>query len=627
MYNIYDLRVPMLKQKKYLRLLLSFAMVVSMLPFPQAANAQDLVATEDLAGGSSVFVFRESRKRPQSRAGGGTAILGGGGSVKSSGSGKSQTVRSNAQIAAAAQKRRAAAVAARKQAAKAAANRKVTMSNTLTAKAETFLDNNQTDAAIKNYRDALIQNPKNTRASDGLSNALTAKGIEVAGDANNTAATIYFDEAVKYDKQNDVAYAKLGSIYDANGQKDMAVVSYEKAVAINPDYSLLYAPLGLKYMDSGEIAKAETCLKKSDAAGVDNVDVRFLRGLVFFKQNKNEESLAAFNQALELEGRFAEAQYYRGQLLDRTGKTEEAIASYKTTLQIDPKFTPASFELGVAYYNAGDYNNAAAAYQEVIKNDPNNYQAHANLASVYRQLERFADANASYKLASAGVTTVDLFSEWGFCLGKTNEWDKAVARLLTAKEMSPVAIDNSNLGWAYYNLANSQIAAKDTEGAKVNFALAKTYLEVAVVQDPKLDAAYLNLGSTHNSLGDFQAAVNILTTVLSFRRDWLIATNQLGMGYRGLKDFKNAVATFKRVVDLDGNNISGLFNLGETYNASGNKKEAKKINDRLRRINPLAASRLDDVLSGKVVIDAARQTVEQTIPKAPSILKRPRFPL
>ncbi|MFT3744644.1 MAG: tetratricopeptide repeat protein [Pyrinomonadaceae bacterium] len=115
--------------------------------------------------------------------------------------------------------------------------------------------------------------------------------------------------------------------------------------------------------------------------------------------------------------------------------------------------------------------------------------------------------------------------------------------------------------------------------------------------------------------------MNVLKNVLGIRKDWAIAANQLGMGYRGLGDLKNAVATFKRIVDLDKNSVVGLFNLGEAYNASGNAKEAKKINDQLRKINPSAAAKLDNVLSGKAVIDATKQKIENKIP-----IKIPKFP-
>ncbi|MBK8464610.1 MAG: tetratricopeptide repeat protein [Chloracidobacterium sp.] len=607
----------MFRVRRRLSLFLSISAFLSTLPCPTNVKAQDLVATEDVAGGSSVFVFRESRKRPQARSAGGRAILGEG---IGGGGAQGRSARSNAQIAAAAQKRRLAAIAARKRAvAIAAANRKVKLSNTLTTKAEGFLDNNQTDTAITNYRDALVQNPKNSRASEGLSNALTAKGIETAGETNNQSALVYFNEAVKFDKQNDVAYAKIGAIYDAIGQKDKATVNYEKALAINPEYTMLYPPLGLLYLDAGEIAKAETYLRKSDAAGLDTVETRFLQGVLHFKNNQNPDALAAFDRALELNSRSAEALYYRGQTLDRMGQPDQAIAAYKQTLVIAPTFGPASFDLGVNYYNKGDYQNAAVAYQNAVQIDPNNYQAHANLASTYRQMERFPEANAEYKLASVGIKNPDLYSEWGYCLGKTNEWDKSVVRLKEASDMSPSAVDNSNVGWAYYNSGNSQTAEKNDAAARADYELAKSYSQKATEQDPKLDAAYLNLGSTHNKLGEFQLAVSVLKTALGLRSNWVIATNQLGLGYRGMNDLVNAVATFKQVVNLDGNNTFGLFNLGESYYASGNKKEAKKINDKLKKLDPSLAATLDSVISGKVLIDATKQKIEQKVPKVPRV--------
>ena len=591
-------------------LILSF--LISPLIGVKPVQAQDLVATEDIAGGSSVFVFRESRKKPQARSGGGSISLGAGGRA---GGG-----RSNAQIAAAAKKRRAAAIAARKKAAAAARDRKIAASNALTGKAEGFLDANQTDLAITNYRAALVQYAKNVRAAEGLSNALTAKGIDVAGESNNIAAATYFEEAIKYDKQNDVAYAKLGAVYDKAGQNDKAVANYERAVALNPEYTALHGPLGLAYLEAGEIAKAEASLQKAEAGGTDSAESRYLKGLVLYKQNKNPEALAAFDNALQTDARYAPAQYHKGLVFDRMGKQDDAIAAYKKALEIDPNYGPAAFDLGVAYYNKGDYNNAIIAYQTAIKYDNSNAQAHANLASTYRQLERYPEANNEYKLATAnGSKDPDVYSEYGYSLGKTNNWDESVAQLSKAKEISPTAVDESNLGWAYYNGGNADKVAKNDAGANDKYGKAKVNLQDATRKDPKLDAAYLNLGSTHNALGEHQDAVNVLNTAVKLRPNWVIAINQLGLGFRGLNDLVNAVNTFKQVVNLDGNNAYGLLNLGEAYNASGNKKEAKKINDRLKKINPALASKLDSFISGKALIEGGKQKVIDKVPKVPRI--------
>ncbi len=606
----------MIKIQAYLTSVVIFSLFFSILPGGNHLQAQDLVATESLGSGSSVFVFRESRKKRQSRGEvGGRVRLGGGGKGRGSGGRGDATIRS------ASDKRRAASVAKRKKAA-ASANKKIAMSNTLTTKAEGFMDGNQIDMAITNYRSALSQNPKNTRATEGLSVALTAKGIDVAGETNNQAATVFFDEAVKLDPDNDVAYAKLGAIYDANGPKEKALVNYEKAVALNPEFAPLHGPLAMAYLEAGEIAKAESSLNKMETAAVDTVETRFLRGLILLKQNKNPESLAAFDRALELDNTFTAAHYYRGQALDRLDKQDQAVEAYKLALVNDPTYAPAHFDLGVAYYNKGDYDNAVIAYQNAIKYDTNNAQAHANLASTYRQQERFADANAQFKLAETGVKDPDMYSEWGYSLGKTNEWDQSIDKLTTAKELSPTAIDDSNLGWGYYNSANSNVAANDKAAADKDLASAKVHLQTAVEKDPKLDAAHLNLGSTHNALGEFEAAVRVLKIATSLRPNWVIAVNQLGLGFRGLNDLASAIATFKTVINLDGQNTLGLFSLGESYNASGNKKEAKKVNDRLKKIDPTLASRLDNVIAGRV-IDAAKQKIDQKVPKPPRI---PRIP-
>src|SRR4051794_16147663 len=115
----------MFRVRRNLALLLSVSAFLSSLPHPAIVKAQDLVASEDIAGGSSVFVFRESRKKRQSKSADRREAL----------ADHARSGRSSAQIAASAQKRRQSAIAARNRAAVvAAANRKIRLSNTLTAK-------------------------------------------------------------------------------------------------------------------------------------------------------------------------------------------------------------------------------------------------------------------------------------------------------------------------------------------------------------------------------------------------------------------------------------------------------------------------------------------------------------
>src|SRR4051812_22044283 len=94
------------------RTILAFLSLASiwfaMLSLPPATPAQDLVASEDLVGGSSVFVFKEGKKKPQQHAA----------SARAHRNLEAQSSRGrhvSAAAATSAQKRRLAEVAARKK--------------------------------------------------------------------------------------------------------------------------------------------------------------------------------------------------------------------------------------------------------------------------------------------------------------------------------------------------------------------------------------------------------------------------------------------------------------------------------------------------------------------------------
>jgi tetratricopeptide (TPR) repeat protein len=590
---------------------ISTVAIVSICTSSLSVLSQDIVASDDITGGASVFVFRESRKKPQEKAGG-RMFRSAGGRARAAGA----SAKYQAQLAANRKKRVTRATPNTATVAKnrtRARNPKTVQTAALVTKAETQLEANSVDEAIATYRQALNQDPKNTAAANGLSDALTAKAVAMsATDPNNSATIGLLEEAVTLDARNDVAFAKLGDAYDAANEDAKARASYEKAVQINPDLAVVYVPLGTSYLSAGEIAKAEAASRNAERLGVTDAEAQNLKGMILYRQNKNAEAMQVFDAVLKTQGRNATARYYQALVYDRMNQPDQSIAAFRDTVAADPSYSQAWFDLGVSYYNQENYKEAESAYLEAIKYDSANGQAHANLASTYRQQERYPEANAEYKLAEAnGIKTPDLYSEWGYCLGKTAEWDKSVARLETARTISPTAIDDNNAGWGYYNAAQKDKAENNDAAANEKLAKGKESFESAVQKDPKLDAAYVNLGSTNNALGDFAAAVAALTIAVGIRES-VIALNQLGVGYRGQGNMNSALTQFSRVVTLDGNNVIGLFNLGSAQYATGDKKGAKNTQARLKKLNPALADQLGSVIAGKV-IDAGKQKIREKI--------------
>lgn len=600
----------MFRKNNFLKALFSLIAFFSISFQGLVVRATDIVATDDVLSGSSVFVFRESRKKPQERAGGSAGL----------GAGRTRSYREklNIQIASNRKKKQDAAKVRQAAIAKARARERIAklkLSNTLAAAAEKSMAEGDIAAATASYRSSLKANPRNAEAINGLSESLTATGIRTADENFNDEAVKLFNEAVKLNPKNEIAFTKLGEIHDVKGDNALAITNYEKALAIDPSLSSLYLPVALAYVEAGNAVKADIYLTKAEAAGADGSDAKLARGVLLYKQDKNTEALAYFEQILAAEPQNGAASYQRAVIFEKLGQTDKAINAYRKTTQIDPSYSQAWFDLGVIYYNKGDYTNSLKAYEQMLRIDPNSASAHANIASVYRQLERYPEANAEYALAernNKGMNgDADFYSEWGFCLGKTNEWEKATLRLETAQTLKPSAVDDTNVGWSYYNAAQADKAAKNDAEAKIKLEKAKNSLQAAVQKDPKLDAAYLNLGSTQNSLGEHDAAVVSLNQAVSLHNDWEIALNQLGLAYRGNNNLAMALSQFNRVILLDGNNIAGLFNLGSAQHANGDKKGAKKTQDRLKKLRPDLANMLGNVIANKAIDFGTQKILEK----------------
>ena len=346
------------------------------------------------------------------------------------------------------------------------------------------------------------------------------------------------------------------------------------------------------YYQKGEIAEADNYLTKALAVSADNAETQLFLGLVRYKQDKNDEAARAFRRAAELDANSAEAHYYLGETLGRLGKSMEAINEYNQAVKLNPKYTEAWFDLGVAYYNEGKYEDSIKAYKETIRLKNNMGEAYANLAEVYRETKRFDEAISSYQLATTFIKDdAELYSKFGYVAGriatqpgKSTYWKTAIDNLTKALAISSDYIDYTNLGWAYYNSAQTDINNNRKADADAKLQKAKTNLLEAVKINQKFPAAFLNLGITQSDLGEYKDAITTLKRADDLRRDWIPAINELGIAYRKNMDFDNAAKQFRRTVDIDGNFASGHFNLGETEIQRKNMKEAKKEYQKLLQL-------------------------------------------
>lgn len=579
-------------QNEFYKSFLSYIVIATISFGGLLITAQDLPPNEDLSLGSSVFVFRSGRTAQKKFV-----------SNKKTNRSKTQRIAVVKRIRK--QYETLPSVAARRIQVKAATVNAVAKTNPtrktpkeasmdFTDKGLYFYQQNDFDTSIDQYREAIDLDGTNTEAKLGLSDALTAKANNLLESDKAVEARGLFEEAIKLNDKNSVAYSGLGEIYDAKDEKDKAIFNYEKAMALDGGLTEIYAPLGILYYEKDDFAKAEDLLPKAIAVNNSDSTTQYFLGLIRLKQNRYEDAQKALTQVTKIDASMPEAHLALGEALDKLDRDEEAIAEYNEAKRLKPGYFEAWFNLGVLYYEQGKYEEAIAAYKEATKLKNDSGEAHANLADAYRQTNRCGFANGAYSIAANFIKNdAELYSNWGFCLGKERSWDNAVKRLNEALALSADHIDYTNLGWAYYNSAQNDIKSNPPVDGKPKLLLAKNALLKAVGMKQNFAPANLNLGITLNDLGEYQAAVEALKRANDARKNWLFAINELGIAYRKLNDFDNAIQQFEKTVSINEKYAFGYYNLGEAQLARKNPKEARKALEKLKKLDKYLANSLE----------------------------------
>ncbi|HVF31263.1 MAG TPA: tetratricopeptide repeat protein [Pyrinomonadaceae bacterium] len=588
--------------------LLALPLILVMLLSAIPANSQDLVPVADLAGGSSVFVFRNSARSAPKRV-----II------------KTRVVRTKTQRVETARKVSRQYVTLAKVAPRRNRSETVNENDPRVPKIQTmpreeasvifagvgefFMERDDFVRATDYFREATQLDNKNLKAQAGLSEALALDGnmMLVGGAAKYganylTTARQRFDEALKYNNKNSPAYFGLAEIFSEENKEPEAIANYEKALSLDKDLTEIYVPLGILYYQRGEIAKAEELLTKAIAISPEDAQTQYFLGLIRYSQNRNEDALVAFTKAKTLDANYAEAFYQSGETLARLKRHREAIDDFTKATTLKNNYFDAYLGLGSAYFESSDYPQAIVAYKQAerLKND--NIEVLINLADTYREVANWNEAESKYNLATVFIErdknysrdeAAEIYSKIAFVIAKQCEenmkraapcrWDVAVRNLEKASTITDNNVDMANLGWAYYNAAKNDIANKRPVEARAKLEKAKAALEKAAFSSPKyIEGPLLNLGMTLTDLGDYAGAVEAFKRVIDKRPTWVFAMNELGIAYRKQDKFPEASAAFRKAVSVDGKYVIAYYNLAEAEFRAGNLGEAQKAYNKVK---------------------------------------------
>jgi serine/threonine-protein kinase len=265
---------------------------------------------------------------------------------------------------------------------------------------------------------------------------------------------------------------------------DEAAGGFWAAIALRPDNAPAYANIGNVLFAKGDRDGASACFKKAIELDPKYAMPHVNLGNVLFSQGDRDGAAASFKKAIELEPGLAQAHVNLGAVRSVQGDRAGAIACYRKALELDAKLPQAHNNLGNVLAAQGDWAGAAACFQKTIVLDPKAAQAHIGLGLVLFEQGRFAESKEHLQRA------LDL---QGPDLAVANQIRRCDRLLALQAKLGPVLRDEQQPADDAERLGLAEVC-----GRQRRYADAARFCRDALAHDPKL-ADDLSSGNRYNA--------------------------------------------------------------------------------------------------------------------------------
>jgi tetratricopeptide (TPR) repeat protein len=218
-------------------------------------------------------------------------------------------------------------------------------------------------------------------------------------------------ELLHRDPDDPTSWFTLGrALFDLSRWRE-AIEAFNHALARNPRYTAAHRDLGRALLEAGEVAEAARVLRGALDLARETGDLQTGREMETFLRRaerilgvKPEAESArpqrpATEQPKRAEDPEAKALYRRGFEHFANDRHEEAIALYEQALRLDPALAIAWNGLSLAYRQKGDLEAAIEAGRRLIELEPDDALSHTNLSILYQRRGMIPEAEEEKAIA------------------------------------------------------------------------------------------------------------------------------------------------------------------------------------------------------------------------------------
>ena len=438
-----------------------------------------------------------------------------------------------------------------------------------------YLEAEQYSRAVPEFEAAIRLDPNFIGAHAALcrayleQNELESAGTAVAAalklDANYQPALLLYGTIIE-------AYHARGKAHLDDRRYTEAVAAFQKAITLDtdlgdnsqvdhPENTHIYVHLGAAYIGMKVYQKAIEALQQAIVQDADLVDAHYNLGYAYVEQGEHDEAIPHLERAIAIAPHLKRAHYNLARAYRESGNLEAATNAITETLKLDLNYQPAHeladiikqehYNSGITYLNDERYSEAVTAFQNAITLDSDFADAHYNLGLAYLKMEAYPRAVPS--------------------LEKTIALDPNHTAAYHALALAYLGRQE---------LGKARDAARDALKIDANYQPARSLLEA-------IDPSFIPPPSplTQEVQDATPAEPKHPIDPQPDAKSRQETHHELGIAYLDAKMHTEAIAEFKKAIDLDPDYVSAHVSLGTIYLEMGQLDAAESAAEEALRID------------------------------------------
>lgn len=230
-------------------------------------------------------------------------------------------------------------------------------------------------------------------SSSEASSAIREAMVRSIGEREDERALADFNEAIRLDPKNPVAYFERGKFHLSLSESDVAskaIADFSEAIRRDPKFVEALSSRASAYTNRRDHAKAYADLTAALAIAPNDPEFYSARAANSTAQGKLPEAVVDYTAALQIDPQFSHALFARASLYKQLNELDKFIADAEAATKIDPSFASLGLECCRIWYARGEGERVVQFLESYLKSDgvgnrtimrnSNAYQAHLMLA-------------------------------------------------------------------------------------------------------------------------------------------------------------------------------------------------------------------------------------------------------